>query len=82
MDGFLKGVVDDALAPFAEAFAKNLAGKTEQEAEEAGEELVEKVKGLLLGTKTTADDTLILAGLKGLGKGIISGVDKPYTPAE
>ena len=63
--------------PFAEAFAQQLVAQTAPESKAAGAKAVDWVREKLLGTKTTADDTLILGNLKAFMEGALEAANKP-----
>ena len=60
--------------PFAEGLAQSIVSETAPEVGEAGKEAAAWIKGKLLGTKTTADDTLIISNLKAFAQGFLDGL--------
>lgn len=73
-------VLDDLVGlagPFAEAFAQQLVAQTADESKAAGGKAAAWIKEKLLGTKTTADDVLILGNLKAFAEGLLAELNNP-----
>lgn len=74
MNDFFQTIINSALGPFAEGFATQLVVQTKPQAKELGKDAVAEVKKLLLGTATTADDTLVLENLEGFLEGALEEI--------
>lgn len=74
----LKDLAFDMLnltGPFAEGLAQALVAKSGPVMRKEGAEAVQFLKGKLLGTATTADDTIILGNLREILEGALEELD-------